>query len=300
LRLPRLSLPPVPRATFRVTVAVLAAGAVLSLAAIGAGGRVTPTYHHYVALGDSFTAAPYVPLTDIAYGCYRSTNNYPHLVADALHIEDAVDRSCTGANTNDMTGRQVTSRGMSVPPQFTGLSRYTDLVTIGLGFNNDQLYARMNTVCRLSNRVCPLYDRRGNLSATVDKVQSALVGVIDGVKEIAPHARILLITYPGLLPRRGSCPQLPRFRPQDRATYRAVQLRLRAQMRAAAEETRIEFVDFYRDSIGHDICARHPWVQGKVGSRYHGAAMHPLAAGQHALARIIESRLRLPPPNGRR
>ena len=55
-------------------------------------------------------------------------------------------------------------------------------------------------------------------------------------------------------------------------------------------------VDFYTASLGHDICARHPWVQGKVGSRYHGAAMHPLAAGQHALARIIESRLRRPPP----
>jgi hypothetical protein len=296
LRLPRLSLRPAPRSTYRVAVAVLAAGAVLCLAALGAGGRVTPTYHHYVALGDSFTAAPFVPLTDVAYGCYRSTNNYPRLVADALHIDDVVDHSCTGANPTDLTGRQVTSRGMSVPPQLTGLSRYTDLVTIGLGFNNEHLYARMNTVCRASNRVCPLYDQRAALGAVVDKVQPALVGAIDEVKELAPHARILLVTYPRLLPLRGSCPQLPRFRPQDRATYRAVQLRLRAQMRAAAKETRVEFVDFYRDSIGHDICARHPWVQGKVGSRYHGAALHPLAAGQHALAQIIESRLRRPPP----
>jgi hypothetical protein len=296
LRLPRLAVRPVPRSTYRVAVAVLAAGVVLILAAIGPNSRATPTYHHYVALGDSFTAAPFVPLTDIAYGCYRSTNNYPHLLANALHIDDVVDHSCTGANTSDMTGRQVTSRGMSVPPQFRGLSRYTDLVTIGLGFNNEHLYARMNTVCRRSNRVCPLYDQRSVLGAVVDKVEPALVGVIDGVKERAPHARILLVTYPRLLPLRGSCPQLPTFRPQDRATYRAIQLRLRAQMHAAAKETKVEFVDFYRDSIGHDICARHPWVQGKVGSRYHGAALHPLAAGQHALARIIESRLRRPPP----
>jgi hypothetical protein len=154
----------------------------------------------------------------------------------------------------------------------------------------------MNTVCRLRNRVCPLYDQRAALGAVVDEVEPALVGIIDGVKERAPHARILLVTYPRLLPLRGSCPQLPRFRPQDRATYRAVQLRLRAQMRAAATETGVEFVDFYRDSAGHDICARHPWVQGRVGSRYHGAALHPLAAGQRALARIIEARLRRPPP----
>jgi hypothetical protein len=285
----------VPRSTYRVAVSLLAAVVVLGLAALGSDGRSTPTYHHYVALGDSFTAAPFVPLTDIAYGCYRSTNNYPHLVASALQIDDVEDHSCTGANTDAMTGRQVTARGMSVPPQFRGLTRYTDLVTIGLGFNNQHLYARMNTVCRRADRVCPLYDQRAALRDVVDRVRPALVGVIDGVKERAPHARILLVTYPRLLPQRGTCAQLPRFRPQDRATYRAVQLRLRAQMRAAARETEVEIVDFYRDSIGHDICARHPWVQGRVGSRYHGAALHPLAAGQHALARIIESRLSHPP-----
>ena len=32
-------------------------------------------------MGDSFTAAPFVPLTDVAYGCYRSSNNYPSLLA---------------------------------------------------------------------------------------------------------------------------------------------------------------------------------------------------------------------------
>jgi lysophospholipase L1-like esterase len=285
----------------RVAAALLAALVVIALglsASLGSDGRTTPTYHHYVALGDSFSAAPFVPLTDIAYGCYRSTNNYPHLLADALHIDHLQDHTCTGANTDDMLGPQVTARGMSVPPQFRGLSKYTDLVTIGLGFNNFHLYARMNTVCRKSRRVCPLYDQRHTLTSIVDQVDSALVTVIRGVKERSPRARILLVTYPRLLPARGTCPALPTFRPQDRTTYRDVQVHLRAQMRAAARSTHVEFVDFYTDSIGHDICARHPWVQGKVGSRYRGAALHPLAAGQRALARIIESRLRRPPPAG--
>ncbi len=284
----------------RVAAAVVAAITVLwlslSVGTLGSEGRTVPTYHHYVALGDSFTAAPYVPLTDIAYGCFRSTNNYPHLVAEDLRIGDLHDNSCTGASTDDMLRRQVTARGMSVPPQFRGLSKYTDLVTIGLGFNDSHLYARMNTVCRHSERVCPLADERDTLRSIVDRVQPALVSVLDEVKERAPHARVLLVTYPRLLPERGSCPALPRFRPQDRATYRDVQLRLRAKMRAAADDAHVEFVDFYRESIGHDICARHPWVQGRVGSRYHGAALHPLAAGQRALARIIAAELRKPPP----
>lgn len=286
----------------RVAAALLAALVVITLgltASLGSDGRARPSYHRYVALGDSFSAAPFVPLTDIAYGCYRSTSNYPHLLATAMHIDHLQDHTCTGASTYDMLGRQVTARGMSVPPQFRGLSRYTDLVTIGLGFNNSHLYARMNTICRLSGgKVCPLYDQRHTLRSIVDQVGSALVQVIEGVKERAPRARILLVTYPRLLPAHGSCAALPTFRPQDRATYRNVQVRLREQMRDAARDTHVEFVDFYRDSIGHDICARHPWVQGKVGSRYHGAALHPLAAGQRALARIIESRLRRPLSRG--
>jgi lysophospholipase L1-like esterase len=284
-----------------VAAALLAAAVIIALglsASLGSSGRGTPSYHRYVALGDSFSAAPFVPLTDIAYGCYRSTNNYPHLLADAMHIEHLEDHTCTGADTDDMLRRQVTARGMSVPPQLRGLSRYTDLVTIGLGFNNFHLYARMNTVCRESRRVCPLYDQRHTLRSIVDQVGPALVSVVEQVKDRAPSARILLVTYPRLLPARGTCPALPTFRPQDRSTYRSVQVHLRAQMRAAAQETHVEFIDFYTASIGHDICARHPWVQGKVGSRYRGAALHPLAAGQRALARIIEDRLRRPPAGG--
>jgi hypothetical protein len=65
-------------------------------------------------------------------------------------------------------------------------------------------------------------------------------------------------------------------------------------MRDAAREADVEFVDFYAVSAGHDICSRHPWVQGRVGNRK-GAGMHPLAAGQAALARTIEQTLRVEP-----
>ena len=43
-----------------------------------------PRFQRYVALGDSYTAAPLVPDTDTTNGCLRSTNNYPALVAAAL------------------------------------------------------------------------------------------------------------------------------------------------------------------------------------------------------------------------
>ncbi|MET0999275.1 MAG: SGNH/GDSL hydrolase family protein [Marmoricola sp.] len=275
--------------------AVITVVVVVLLGSIGTSDSVRPTYHHYVALGDSYTAAPYVPLTDVAYGCFRSSNNYPKLVATALRVDDLKDRSCSGAQTTDLPGRQRTVRGMSVPPQFDALSTNTDLVTVGIGANNGHLYARLATVCRRTQKICPLYDERATLGRIVDRVRPALVDTLEQIEERAPKARVLLISYPKLLPQRGDCLRLPRMRPRDRATFRNINLRLRGQMQAAAAETGVEFVDFYRASIGHDVCSRQPWIQGRTGNGRQGAALHPLPAGQVALARLVEATLRREP-----
>ena len=293
----RLTLPQTPQQALRLVAAVLTVALVLLLGGFGTKDPDGPTYHHYVAMGDSFTAAPYVPLNDVAYGCNRSSNNYPHLVAEALHIDELRDRSCTGAQTVDLYGRrQVTASGQSVPPQFDALSAKTDLVTVGIGANNGRLYAKLATVCRKMTQICPLYDERARLRAIVDRLQPELVGTLALVKREAPDARVLLVGYPKLLPSRGDCARLPRMRPQDRATFREMNLRLRYAMRDSAAEAGVEFVDFYETSIGHDVCSRHPWVQGKVGSSRRGAALHPLPSGQAALARMIEGVLRREPP----
>jgi lysophospholipase L1-like esterase len=289
-----LRLPQIPRTALRVAAALITVTLVILLGTIGTGEQPRPTYHHYVALGDSFTAAPFVPISDVARGCFRSSNNYPRQVASLLHIEDLKDRSCSGATTADLTVRQPTRYGMAVPPQLDALSERTDLVTVGIGANNHGLYARMATVCRRSNQICRLHDRRQLLGAIVEEVRPALVPALQLIRERAPRARVLLVGYPRLLPSRGGCNRLPRMRGQDRATFRDISLRLRYAMRDAARDTGVEFVDFYAVSSGHDICSRHPWVQGRQGNR-RGAGMHPLASGQAALARTIEEVLRREP-----
>ena len=287
--------PEISRQVVRLLVALLAAVLVLILLTTSGREERIPAYHRYVALGDSYTAAPFVPLTDVAYGCYRSSNNYPHLVAEDLHIDQLDDRSCSGARTDDLTGSQTTARGMQVPPQLDALTPDTDLVTMGLGFNNFGLYARLASQCRKSLRICPLHDDRDTFTMILDQLRPALVDSLELVRERAPKARILLVSYPRVLPARGDCRRLPRMRPEDRETFRAVNLRLREEMRAAAMEAEVEFVDFYSASLGHDVCARHPWVQGRVGSARRGAALHPLPAGQAALARLVVSALSRPP-----
>ena len=291
----RLHLPRTPHQTLRVFAAVTTVALLVSLGSIGGSEPSGPTYHHYVALGDSYTAAPFVPLTDVAYGCSRSSNNYPQLVARALHIEDLQDRSCSGAQTADLPGSQRTSDGQSVPPQFEALDAETDLVTVGIGANDHRLYARMATVCRRSMRICRLHDQREQLGWMVDQLRPRLVATLEQIGELAPRARVVLVGYPRLLPARGDCARLPRMRSQDRRTFRDINARLRDEMRAAATDAGVEFVDFHTASRGHDICSRHPWIQGRTGNRRQGAALHPLPAGQRAVARLVLKLLREEP-----
>ena len=68
-----------------------------------------------------------------------------------------------------------------------------------------------------------------------------------------------------------------------------------AEVLALVESEGVEFVDFHTASRGHDICSRHPWIQGRTGSRRQGAALHPLPAGQRAVARLVLKLLREEP-----
>lgn len=276
-----------------LAVAVVAGLGVLGLLGLrgcespkGGQPETTLRYQDYVALGDSYTAAPYVPVTDVATDCLRSTNNYPHLLARELHVTRLRDRSCTGATTADTTQSQTTHLG-AVPPQFAALDARTDLVTVSLGYNDGHLYHRLAPACRSIPGYCRLYDQRHALIALVDRVGAALVTTLNGIRELAPRARILLVGYPDIAPRHGSCEKLPLYRPQDVATLRDIDARLRQQMLQAADQVGVEFVDVYAASLQHDVCARHPWVQSRWGDRHVAAALHPLAAGQRAVAQLI-------------
>src|ERR1700709_2369081 len=96
----------------------------------------------YVALGDSYSAGPLIPVTDVANGCFRSDHNYPSLVAESLHAK-LTDRTCSGAETKDFT----TAQNAEVPAQETGLSKDTSLVTVGLGGNDEQVFRTLTERC---------------------------------------------------------------------------------------------------------------------------------------------------------
>src|SRR5439155_6529937 len=65
-------------------VVAVALGLVL-LAPAGARAHA-PSPTTYVALGDSYTAGPLIPIQEQPYGCLRSTNNYPKVAARDLGL----------------------------------------------------------------------------------------------------------------------------------------------------------------------------------------------------------------------
>lgn len=260
----------------------------------GAGPRVD----RYVALGDSYTAAPFVPTTDQEGGCLRSDGNYPHLLEDALGVATLVDVSCAGADATAMIGRQKTLGG-SVDPQFDALTRETEVVTLGLGGNEFGVFTTLVAQCPLLAsrdpqgspcRAREQRDGRDALLARMPDVRERITAVLSGIAERAPRATVLVVGYPQLAPAEGRCEELP-LAAGDYAYARRVTAGLNGALRRAARDAGARYVDVGAASAGHDICADDPWVNGRTTDRQAALAYHPLAAGQRAVARLARRAL---------
>ena len=310
-----------PRSTAGPTFGRLVSGAALALAALvlagcGAGSAqahdssdhgtdrrdvpaspgVPSRVHRYVALGDSYTAAPLVPVTDVANGCYRSTGNYPSRIARTLGAH-LVDRSCSGATTTHLWRRQ----SPTVPPQLRAVNARTDLVTLGIGGNDAGVFRRMLKTCARADArtegARPCRDRmrsptgRDRLLDAVGEARAKVVRAVQEIRQRAPHARILLVGYPQLLASGRTCEQLP-LAPGDYPYVERVNRALDQNLRYAADQTRSTYVDVWTASRGHDICSDQAWVNGSQTDRQRATAFHPFAAEHQAVASLVVKALR--------
>ncbi|MDQ6642622.1 MAG: SGNH/GDSL hydrolase family protein [Actinomycetota bacterium] len=259
----------------------------------------------YVALGDSYTAAPYVYLTDVANGCLRSNANYPALLAKKLRVAALVDVSCSAATTLDLTESQTTFNAR-LRPQFDALTRGTQLVTIGLGANDFGLFASLS-------RGCPLVGPAGRpLTASPDATRCGTVDLptaisnIHGIERLltrslrqvhrgAPKATVVLVGYPRITSPSVSCPKLLPVSHAHSVVIDELTHRLSVAMRSAAKASGSVFIDMYAASRGHDVCAgRAAWVNGVKTDTKRAAPLHPFAEEQRAVADLIARQLTQP------
>lgn len=251
----------------------------------------------YVALGDSYTAAPFVPPTERESGCLRSSSNYPRLVAEAIEPVRFRDVSCTGADATAMIGAQPTVTGGVNLPQFDAIDRRTDLVTVGLGGNDFGVFSELLAGCverapaAPDGAPCREAHRRGGedqLLASLEQTRERLVSVLRGIEDrAAPDARVVLVGYPVLVPEAGTCPERLPLAEDDYDYVRTVNLALNDALEAAAEEAGATFVDVGAASDGHDICAEDPWVNGDDHDEARALAYHPFAEEQQAVADLV-------------
>ncbi len=173
----------------------------------------------YVAMGDSYSAAPGVPTTDPngPTGCLRSDHNYPSLLAADLGIGSFSDVTCVGASTPSLT---VEGRvdDIVVPPQLDAVDENTALVTIGIGANDLNTFGAMVGVClqvaaSRPGRLAvprPVRGRRHRRAARQHREVGELVTTALGrIRDEAPDAQVVLVGYPQIVPASGTCAELP-------------------------------------------------------------------------------------------
>ena len=246
-----------------------------------------PEVSSYVALGDSYTAAPFVPSTDLAQGCFRSDGNYPSLLAEQVGAEDFVDVSCSAADTGDVTGPQLTAGGRGrVPAQLRAVAPGTDLVTVGIGANDENVFARLAQGCATAGRARACTSLMAEAVPVLSRIRDNVAGVLRRVHHVAPGATVVLVGYPRLSSPGRRCARLPV--PADVLDDLArFEVRLNRTLRAAADDARAVYVDMHAASAGHEICSDAPWVNGDRTDDARALAYHPFAAGQRAAAREV-------------
>lgn len=184
---------------------------------------------------------------------------------------------------------------MKLRPQVDALGPDTRLVTLTAG-GNDVGYVGDLTAMAYSNRdglIGTLVKAFWQGAEPIEARNFAGLGMtlratLAEISRRSPRARIVVVTYPVILPPSGTCSELG-ITQRQAALMRQVGDTLAQTTRDAANEAGATIVDMATLSAGHDACSKEPWVSGFQPSS--GADFHPTQAGAsataHAIARAI-------------
>ena len=277
----------------RLRVSTIAAAITLAaVVAPGAPAQADPT--KYVALGDSYAAGPLIPMMEQPWGCLKSTNNYPKLLAKRLGLT-LRDATCSGAQTDDMWHPQGVSPTPN-PAQFDRLEADTGIVTLQIG-GNDIGFGSIAEACgsaAVQQQSCRSQfsnpDGSDELERRIAETLPLVIDVVEGIRARSPLAEIYLLGYPSIF-RLGpvaSCPAMG-VGEADAQYLRGVQEKLNAMIAQAASSAGARYVDVYGPSAGRTSCDLPAlrWVEPLVP--VHAAApIHPNLNGMLGVSDLLE------------
>ena len=174
-----------------------------SRGASGAGSG-PPTRSTYVALGDSFTSGAGLPGSAGADPCGQSRLAYPRLVA-AGSTPTSPTPAAAGPRPRTPTRPQPRPRRLRGPPQLDAVTAGTDLVTVGLGYNDFTCFGEL-LAC--TSACAGLRELPGPIGTRV----AAVVGSVR--QRGAGRARCCWSATPSWRRTDGTCPGLaasPRY-----------------------------------------------------------------------------------------
>ncbi|UMB68997.1 SGNH/GDSL hydrolase family protein [Mycobacterium paraterrae] len=241
----------------------------------------------YVALGSSMAAGPGIKPSapGAPFGSGRSARNYPHLVANQLHL-DLVDVTFSGATTAHV----LDERQRGAPPQIDALNGSEKVVTITIG-GNDVGYvpllmgAALPSLLRKLPSIRELLDR-GAREQALAGVGDALRAVATSVCQRSPQARVIFVDYLTLLPGPGV--DAAPLSPEHADLGRFVAAGLQEATATAAAATGCELVRASQASRTHHPWSSDPWTVGAGWPLpWRPAPFHPNAAGMAAVADLI-------------
>lgn len=246
----------------------------------------------YVALGDSYVSGAVGQSTG---SCGRSEGSYPKLLGQALTPDTFRDASCGGATTTDVISPSTRS-GRSLPAQLDAVPRSSDLVTIGIGANDGNLYPAIFYGCFIAQTRQPAACAKALAQAPtiLGSTREAVVAAIRGIQQRAPRAEVVLVGYLRIAPDSGQCPALGASVAVVRQFAEVERLVAQTQA-AAAKEAGVTFVPVRDLSEGHDACAADAWTNALTSKPGDGILLHPRQAGMVAVTDMVESAITTKP-----
>ncbi|MFK0120860.1 SGNH/GDSL hydrolase family protein [Streptomyces sp. NPDC090994] len=270
--------------------AVVSAGVLTAPAARAADDAVD-----YVALGDSFAAAPLVQPVDASnLLCMRSLSDYPHIAAGELGV-DLTDVSCSAATVEHLS----TSQYPGTAPQYEALSEDTDLVSITIGGNDTSLvttaFGCVNVLPEPAGSSCAAENTEGGTDQVADVIDAwapQFDTVLETVHRLAPRARVFVVGYGNYIRPGGCFPVQPLWSAD--ATYLQEKVdHLAGVLERSAARHDATFVDTYPLGVGHDSCAdpADRYIEGFVPT-HPALPLHPNADGSRAIGRALADAMR--------